>query len=195
MSASWSRSTKCRLMSCAIGIDRAFAILAVVVLEKFSDQEVVPDLIALLDHQDANVRHASHHALESLTGVNIEASSRAWIEWLDEELAWWDGRDAECEEALANGSATIAAEAILELAHRHLYRDQAAEILTIALERTETDLVISACRALAALKSKSAIPALANLIGPPESPVSSAALRALQAIDGHSNTPTLPTED
>ena len=64
---------------------RAFAILAVVVLEKFSDQEVVPDLIALLDHQDANVRHASHHALESLTGVNIEASSRAWIEWLDEE--------------------------------------------------------------------------------------------------------------
>ena len=180
----------------------AYAILAVVILEKLSDQEAVPDLIALLDHQDRNVKLAAYRALCGLTGVRIEASSRAWLEWLDEELAWWDGRDSDCREALASGSATTAAEAILELAHRHLYRDRAAEILTHALVRTETDLVMSACRALGGLRSKSSVPALAALAGHPEPQVRSAAQRALRSIEGQSNIslasgsiPRLPSEN
>ncbi len=164
--------------------DPKLAILAVLAVEKLADQNAVPDFIALLDHADANVRREVHRGLMRLTGLSIESDARAWMEWLDGELTWWQERAPACREALGAESAFAAAAAVYELANRHLYRDQAAELLLLGLERDEPDIVESTCRALGALRSRAALPALTVLMEDDRTSVRSEARRAVQRISG-----------
>ncbi len=169
--------------------DAKLAVLACLALEKLGDDEAVPDLIALLDHRDPNVQREAHRALAQLTGLGLGAGSEDWLERLDAELAWWEERAENCRSALSSGSASEVAVAIQEICRHRLFPSRASELLTLGLERQETELVQLACRCLGSLRSRSAIPALLGALAHADPAVVETAGRALKKITGLSLPP------
>jgi hypothetical protein len=170
--------------------DPALAVLSCRAIEKLGDEEAIPELITLLDHADRNVRRAAQGAVSELTGLALGGESGAWLAWLDEELAWWDERAAACRVALSSGTGLEAAAALDDLAPRRLYPDRSCELYELALERPELDLVQLACRALAAVRSPRAVPALVGALQHADPRVVAQAWRSLKAITGLSLPPS-----
>jgi hypothetical protein len=160
--------------------DGRLARLAVGALVALRDHGAVPDLIVLLGDDDADLRARAHAALTTLTGLALPAEDGPWIAWLAEALAWWEERAEPCRVALVSGAPSEAAAAIREVAAQRLYLARVAELLALALERRERDLVASACRALGAVPEAPARAALQRFLAQPDPELAAWARAALE---------------
>ncbi len=177
--------------------DPRLRVLACLALETLRDHEAVPDLVVLLDDDDSNLRRRAHAALRSLTRLRFPAESEQWLAWLSDGLAWWDERAEPCRIALVSGTPVEAAASVQELARQRLFVHHAVSILALALQRTEPDIVKSACRALATMPERVTERALLTVVTHPDPTVAAEARAALARCErARSSTfrpsPTLP---
>lgn len=169
--------------------DARLRVLACLAIEKLRDHEAVPDLVVLLDDGDPNLRRRAHAALKNLTGLRFPADSEPWLAWLSDGLAWWDERAEPCRVALVSGTAAEAAASLQELARQRLFVHHAASILALALQRSEPDIVRSACRALSTMREPVAERALLSVVAHPD-PIVAAEARAALARCQRARTST-----
>lgn len=160
--------------------DPGLVVLASSACDALGDHGAVPDLIVLLEHENANVRRAAHASLGSLTGLALAPEGEVWLAWLDESLDWWDERAEACRIALVSGTPAEAAAALDETARQRLFVHDVVQMLALALQRREPDLVLSLCRALRALPARTANAALVLLRAHPEPAVHECARAALE---------------
>ncbi len=173
--------------------DARLATLACLALAKLRDHGAVPDLIVLLSDEDQNLRRRAHATLTGLTGLSLPAESEAWISWLDEGLAWWEERADACRVALSSGTPAEAAMALREAAGQRVYLDQVVDVLALALQRSEPDVLKSACRALGAIHDPGARKVLLPVLAHPDPTVVAGARTALQRHERAHALATRPT--
>lgn len=178
--------------------DARLRVLACLACEKLRDHEAVPDLVVMLDDSDPNLRKRAHAALLGLTGLALPADPEGWLAWLSAGLAWWDERAEVCRIALVSGGPADAAASVQELARQRLFVPHVVAILALALQRTEVDIVKSACRALGVLRGRDALEALSTVLDHPDPSIAAEAQAALRRIvrprpttRPHSNLPHL----
>jgi HEAT repeat protein len=160
--------------------DEGLAVLACLAVEKLRDHEAVPDLIVLLEDGDMNLRRRAHATLCGLTGLGMPAEAEPWIVWLDESLTWWEERAEPCRIALVSGTPAEAAAAVLEVAGQRLFVHEVVQLLALGLQRPETDIAKSACRALGTIPESRARRALARLALHPDPELAELALAAIE---------------
>jgi HEAT repeat protein len=162
--------------------DPRLVVLAAAASAALADDAAVPDLIVLLEDEDANARTAALSALRELSAAPLEGESKAWLAWLDEGLAWWNDRADSCRVALVSGTPLEAAQALHEVARQRLYVRELVPLLQLAARRPEPDLARSACRALASLPPRLARASLLALVRMSEPGVAEAARASLARL-------------
>ncbi|MSR63586.1 MAG: hypothetical protein EXS08_14205 [Planctomycetes bacterium] len=140
--------------------ERRLGVLACLALEKLRDYQAVPDLVVLLDDSNAALSQRAHAALRSLTGLDFGAQTEPWMAWLSPSLDWWDERADAARVALVSGTAAQAAAALADVAAQRLFVADVVQLLELALQRPEPDLVRFGCRALSSLREPCVIHAL-----------------------------------
>jgi HEAT repeat protein len=175
--------------------DARLRVLACVACEKLRDHEAVPDLVVMLDDRDPNLRRRAHAALRSLTGQALPADPGGWLAWLSAGLSWWDERAETCRVALVSGTAAEAAASVQELARQRLFVHHCADILALALQRPEPDVVKSACRALGATREPAALRALLTVADHPDPSVAAEARAALHRLEHAKPNTTRPNSN
>ena len=157
------------------------AIHAIGVLE---DMPSTATLVGLLDGGRANVAQAARRALEGLAGTDLGRDPETWADWHRSQMRWWE-QDSRAElDTIAQGSPAEAAELLVELSRRRLFRHQIAPALAEGLRREERDLVLLTCAALGHLGSREAVPALTELLSSDDPDLLRAVFKALTKIVG-----------
>ncbi len=157
---------------------------AVNTLGRLGSPDSIPDLVDLLEDEDAGLARTAHAALQRLTGLGFRSDPGPWQAWLAAELAWLDERQPAVMEALrADDSATVR-EALRELLTHPFDRHFLAEEVGRLLEREELDLRLAACDGLRRLGSRAALESLLAALEDEQPEVAEAAHAALVALTG-----------
>ena len=171
----WVRA---RLRSSAPGLAR----LAALALGRLEDGESLPELIDLLDSEDALEARAALDALRWISGSDLGRTSDAWRRWLRGEEGWWQAAAPTQLDALSSGDRLAVHRALLELRRHPLFRHELAPEVAQLLYEEDEVLAVAGCETLAALGSREALPALFEALALPEGALHDAALRTLQAM-------------
>ena len=167
-----------RLRSLEPGVAR----LAALALGKLEDREAIPDLIRMLDSEDALEAKAARDALRWISGCDLGSTAAAWQRWLLAEQGWWSGAAAEHLQGLHSGDRRTVHVALTELRRHPLYRHDLAPEVAQLLYETDEALAIAGCEALAALNSREALPALVESLALPDGDLRWAVISALQSM-------------
>ena len=164
--------------------DLALLTEGIVVSGRLGDAKAVEPLVALLGHDDANVRARTVEALIAITGERHGPNPELWRDWHAKVSVSWKTKAPEWLWRVSSGNSSIATRAILELAKLRTYRHELTGPLTVGLEREDEDVVVLTCAALGHLGSTAAVrPLLAKLDGSSVE-VKRAAYLALRRITG-----------
>lgn len=150
---------------------------------ELEDDEALPALIGLLEEEDASMTSAARDALARIAHKDLGAQPEEWALWYRSELAWWKIESENRADALAQGDASKAAAAILDIGRRRLYRHDAARMLVRGLERSEPHLVHMTCQVLGQLSSPTVVPELNLALTHGDVEVRNAARMALWRIE------------
>lgn len=167
----------------------ALAILAADACGQLRDFDAIPLLVEALDGRDPNVRAMSASALARITGLGYGDDADDWHGWLDEELAWWATEEERCREAIAGGAPAEVVDAVRAVGLRKLHPELRAELLTLALDREEPDVLRLAALRRGEVPSRHRLARLVALLEHPTAEVRENALAGLRAITGNVLTP------
>ena len=167
-----------RLRSLEEGVPR----LAALALGKLEDIESLPDLMGLLDSEDALESKAAHESLCWISGSDLGRTSSAWRRWLSGEQNWLSNVAPSQLAQLSSGDRLAVHRALRELQRHPLYRHEFAPEVAQLLYAADEDLAVAGCEALAALGSREALPALIESLALPDCALREAVLRTLQSL-------------
>ncbi len=156
------------------------------------DPARVPELIELLSETDARLRRTAAAALCALFRMDLGQDAAAWSEWFEHERSWWETRGEFLLDELQEEKSGRVYAALRELAQHPLYsRESAGEIASV-LPDLPVSCARSACRVLAELASRAAIPGLLLALeeGAPEN--HDAVRQALRSLTGEDPSEALP---
>lgn len=162
------------------------AVRAVGLLE---DYDAIPTLLVMLAGSDGDLREAAHRSMVSLTGVRLQLGQNAWSRWYAKETRWWDGQRTRDLADLERGDGAAACRALSSIARRRYRRHRLAEQVLEGLGRPEPDVVRLTCRALVALGSPVAEPALVQALTHPSLHLRQHAYGALRDLTGRDLPP------
>ena len=157
---------------------------ACIALGELRSEEHIRDLIALLDQSDRVVRGAAHKSLVRISGESLPPNSRVWTLWYDRERDAVDDMLASLTDRALNGPPVPLLELLRDSTRLELGRHELTEALTPAVDHTNDEVRLTACRVLMQLGSPLAIDALLHALGDHEDDVRAAALEALTSITG-----------
>jgi hypothetical protein len=177
-------SASARLRDYLRSPSNSVAILALQATAALGDRAAIGDLIGLLGHAHPAVRDAAQEALVRLTRKRYRGRADVWERWYDAELAWWVRESPGAFAALESRDPARALLGMRALAEHTLHPAECAEGIARLLTRSEPDLVLAACSALASLQSRQAIEALLALLEHPDPRLVQAAEGALERITG-----------
>jgi len=164
--------------------DSACVQIASQALSRARVEAAVPYWIELLSSASRAVRERAQRSLEAVSGMALGSGPERWLRWHESELAWFELQAPRVLAELGDEDETKVLAAMREIAGRHLFRDELADALIVALDRPESDVRICACRTLAGLGSPLAVKPLVALLEDENQAVRSAALSALRALTG-----------
>jgi HEAT repeat protein len=157
---------------------------ACIALGELRSEEHIGDLIALLDQSDRVLRNAAHQSLNRISGESLPPNSRVWTVWYDRERNAVDDMLATLTDRALRGPAVPLLELLRESTRLELGRHELTEALTPALDHSNDEVRLTACRVLMQLGSPLANDALLHALGDHEDDVRAAALEALTSITG-----------
>jgi HEAT repeat protein len=157
---------------------------AIVTLGKLRDGEATPQLLALLDDEQAGLRKSALWALKEITGIDLGEDPARWRAWYREELVWWEQDYPGVVEVLRHGSPEEIGPAVATLTLKRLFRNSIADDLKQLLSHEAPELRVRACVALRELGSHVPVVDLTAALNDPDEKVRAAALDALRAITG-----------
>ncbi len=160
------------------------AILAIQAAAALGDRAVFGELINLLGHAHAAVRDAAQAALVRLTRKRYRGGADVWERWYEAESAWWSRESPGAFAALESRDPARALLGMRALAEHTLHPAECAEGIARLLTRSEPDLVLAACSALASLQSRQPIEELLSLLEHHDPRLVRAACGALERITG-----------
>jgi hypothetical protein len=168
-----------RLDAREAGIVRAAAAATL----RMHDAGAIPELIDLLGDPREGSEATARWTLRVLAGHD-PATPAEWTAWFETQLASWERLREEARRKLERGDAGAARDALKDLALVALWKHEAAELVTIALQRPEPDVRVLACTALRLLGSRQPVPALTAALESPAPEVREAAWNALRGLTG-----------
>jgi HEAT repeat protein len=170
------------VLSYLTGPDERLAQAAAEVLAELEDPRAVPDLIALLDAPQANLRASANRALVRTAGRDLSGDQRQWQSWYDAEQAWWRRHEAGILERLRSQHDAEVARALNEVGAHRLFRRELEYSLIEELDGDDPLILAMACVTLGRLGSRAAAPELEALAEHSDPRVVEAARLALRRI-------------
>jgi len=164
--------------------DPALVQAAVRASGRLEDYDAIPTLLEMLTQGDQNQRTSAHVALGDITGLPLRADVRIWRAWYDSESLWWQVESAGVFRDLEEPDELRVSGAINEVTRQRLYRHERASALLPVLDRDQPELVVMACRSLAQVGSRVAVPRLVLALEHPDWNIRRAAWTALVRITG-----------
>jgi HEAT repeat protein len=164
--------------------DERRAQAAAAALAELEDPRAVPDLIALLDSSNANLRESADRALVRTAGRDFRGDRARWQAWYDAEQAWWVGAEAELLASLRSDRDVDVARALNEVAGHRLFRRELEYSLLVELGDDDPSIVATACITLGRLGSRAAAPELEALAAHADPRIAEAARVARRRIPG-----------
>lgn len=156
---------------------------SLVTVAQMGDDEAVPDLIELLEDDEAAVRDSAHWALRQITGLGITAEPERWRTWFAAEQAWFQERGMDLRAHLGRASSKQVVAAIAELAQHRWRRHETAREIHELLLHDDPVLRQLACSVLGQLGSNRSITPLRGALEDPHPTVRKAAAVALASIE------------
>ena len=132
-------------------------------LEALDAQDRHKELIAFLGHEDEGIRDEAFHALRGVTGLELPADAERWLQWLEDEEAWWLTESHDVFANLEGGEQSETLAALGQLTQHRLRRDEIAARILPLFELDSSTLQVAACEALGALGARAAAPVLREL--------------------------------
>jgi len=153
------------------------------------DFEVVPELIAWLEHEEEPIREASSGALELIACRRFGLDPARWSTWLAAEGSWYRESLPDLIRELDSGDPASVGRALNDICQRTYRRHELALEVTRLLEDPVPDTRREACLALERLGSPASVEALVPLLEDPDLAVAEAARSALHRITGSEVSP------
>jgi hypothetical protein len=172
------------VLHCLTSGDERRAQAAAAALAELEDPRAVPDLIALLDSSNANLRESADRALVRTAGRDFRGDRARWQAWYDAEQAWWVGAEAELLASLRSDRDVDVARALNEVAGHRLFRRELEYSLLVELGDDDPSIVATACITLGRLGSRAAAPELEALAAHADPRIAEAARVARRRIPG-----------
>jgi hypothetical protein len=155
---------------------------ACLTLGRAEELEAVGDLIDLLSDPDRGVADNAYWALELVTRKSMDPDPERWSSWFAAEQLWWRAEAGALYVDLRSDDRGRVSRAIRELASHRLHRHEVALDLLSVLDSDDHSLIVQACGALAALRSRVARVRLNDLLEHPSAEIAEHAQRALEAL-------------
>ena len=158
-------------------------------LGKLQDIESVENLIALLNDEKKGVRGSAHYSLRQMTGQNFPPNSERWKVWWDNESKKHnEHRDALLKQ-LRQGNKKEMLDAMHGLTGIRLGKKRIVAALLEFLSHGDPVVRVEACKALAAMKARKAVPELIERLDDPDESLKKAVHEALFSITGEKLPP------
>ncbi len=141
-------------------------------------------IVLLLDDDHQAVSSAARWALETMASVDHPETSTEWLDWYDDQVAWWNGNRDELFDGLHSQDAHAVGNALRTFFARPLFRDEAARELASYLDSSDEALVLAAIHGLQELRSKHVVPDLVWLVDSRNDRIRKAANQALGRLTG-----------
>jgi HEAT repeat protein len=134
--------------------------LACGALGVLGDVAALESILHLLDDEEPLVREAALRCLQKLSGVDLGPQSDPWWRWLGAEDAWWREQAPAELERLDSSDPREVHLAIATLVRHPLHRHEIAGAIGWLAAHEDAGIAAAACRALARLRSREALPGL-----------------------------------
>jgi hypothetical protein len=156
---------------------------AILALTALRDFEAIGPLIELLACDCQGIREGALWSLRTLTGLGL-STRESWARWHQSESAWLLREKGPAFRRLRSNDAAQAAEALRAILPHPLARDELCAALPDLLRNRWPAVRVLACRSLADLAAKDAVPKLVWALEDPAPEVASAAHEALRTLTG-----------
>jgi hypothetical protein len=166
------------------GADSGFQRIAASALARLGDEDSCGAIIAMLDSKNTMTISSAEKSLTTLTGISLGRDSKAWTEWHEQEVEWFETNHARLLEEIASGELKRASDAIREFAAHKLYRHEAALAVQPLLLNGDFEAQRQACTALGVFRSGRALPWLLDKLDEEEVSVQQEAWATLKGLTG-----------
>lgn len=146
--------------------------------------EAIPELIQLLNDDDAIVRRCAESSLQRIASVPLGSEAASWEAWLQREEGWREANWTRLSDALVAARPGPANEALRELTRHPLFRHEAALLIAESLVQQQRAVAVAACSELERLGSRWALPGLVKALENGQPQVRAAAWHALRHLTG-----------
>jgi len=181
---SWNRELAGALQGGLSSDSRNLCAASAMALGELEDFSAVPELIGLLDSEDAGLRSAAHLGLTRLLNRPASPSVGAWRHWLRVETTWLEREAPRLFSQSRGEDVAVAVAALEELGRHRLERHRLALEVGLALAHDSASVRRAACLALTGLGSRWAAQDLHLALGDPDPSVAMAAAEALAVVTG-----------
>lgn len=164
---------------------------AAVTLARLHDLDSFPDLLELLEDENAAVRGGAAWALGLLSGSSATRDAATWWEWFEGESDWRRNDSALVLARLHDSDPAVVLDAARELTRHPLYRHETAADLAAVVGDLPPEAATEVCLLLEALGDPRACPELARALMQVDGelqPVVGATLQRLSGVN-------LPADD
>lgn len=137
---------------------------AITLLGRAGDRQSFDALLTRLGAKDRMVSAAARWSLRTFAGKDLGAAPQPWLDWRDEQDAWWTTRYDAVREQLDSGESAVVFSALRELSERTYFRHEiSADIGPFSIDE-RLELALPAISALERLGSTQAGPWLVRAL-------------------------------
>lgn len=158
---------------------------AIPALVALGDRDSIGPLIELLSEETRGLREGALWALRQLTGLQLSGNPETWARWYQAEQAWLLRERPRTFQRLRSNDAGEAASALRDVLAHPLAREDLCEALPDLLRNREPEIRTLACRWLADLEVRGAVPKLLWALEDRDRSVATAAWEALRRLTPH----------